>query len=214
MLNWITTARPEPLQIPFSIWYILFAGLILLASAYGAKLVAEHCAQRWNNNPAKANLICIGIMCAVTTASLIIFGISMTTLQASIYCGTCLFASYSDFKERKLDDCASCIVFVTALIGCTMTNIPAMVISGLVIGGVTLITATISGGKGIGGADIKFAAASATMLGLHRSCIGLIVGLLLAVIINGIRDKRRGTKDGFPLIPYMAIGFVGAFFIP
>ena len=39
--------------------------------------------------------------------------------------------------------------------------------------------------------------------------IGLLAGLLVAVIINLIKKN----KGGFPLIPYLAIGYMMAYFI-
>jgi prepilin signal peptidase PulO-like enzyme (type II secretory pathway) len=63
----------------------------------------------------------------------------------------------------------------------------------------------------VNGADLKLAAACAFLLGFWNGIAGLIVGLLVAVIVNLIKLKNK--KDGFPLIPYLAIGFMMAYFI-
>lgn len=52
----------------------------------------------------------------------------------------------------------------------------------------------------------------AFMLGFSRSMIGLVVGLLLAVIVNALHGRKK-KQAGFPLIPYLAVGFTAAYFI-
>ena len=64
----------------------------------------------------------------------------------------------------------------------------------------------------IGGADIKLSAACAFMLGTVQGMTGLMIGLILAVIINSIKNRKK-KHEGFPLIPYLAVGFMTAYFM-
>lgn len=64
----------------------------------------------------------------------------------------------------------------------------------------------------IGGADIKLSAACAFMLGTVQGMTGLMIGLILAVIINSIKNRKK-KHEGFPLIPYLAVGFMAAYFM-
>ena len=63
----------------------------------------------------------------------------------------------------------------------------------------------------IGGADIKLSAACAFMLGTVQGMTGLMIGLILAVIVNSIKNRKK-KHEGFPLIPYLAVGFTAAYF--
>lgn len=203
------TAIPAQLTTTF----LLLAGVIFCAAVYSAYLVGGYCSKRWDGNDIKTKTVAMLIMGGVSLLSLILFGISMATFQAIILCNIYLFASYSDFKTRELDDSTHCLLIATSLIGCSLVDIPDMLFAGIAVGGVMLLVAVISGGKGVGGADIKLGAASAFLLGAQRGLVGVIVGLLIGVVYNAIQNKRKGTKEGFPLVPYLAIGFMAAFFI-
>lgn len=193
--------------------FLLIAGIVFCLALYSSNLVGKYCAKRWDGNDLKAKTICMLIMTCVALLAIILFGISMKTFQAIILCNIYLFSSYSDFKTRELDDSAHCLLLATSLTGCGLLDLPGMLFAGLAVGGVMVLVAVISGGRGVGGADIKLGAASAFLLGAQRGLIGVIVGLLIGVIYNAIQNKRRGTKEGFPLVPYLAIGFMTAFFI-
>ena len=72
-----------------------------------------------------------------------------------------------------------------------------------------LLTMIISKSN-IGGADIKIAAACSFLLGLSRGIIGLFAGTILAVLFNIFKKDK---KKGFPMIPYLAVGYMAAFFL-
>ena len=57
----------------------------------------------------------------------------------------------------------------------------------------------------IGGADIKIVAAMSFALGMVKGTAGMFIGVLFAVIINAIKKNR---KEGFPMIPYLAAGYI------
>ena len=193
--------------------YLLFCGAIIVASFFVANTIGSYCSNRWGGNEVKAKFICQAIAICTAIAFLLRYGVSMLTLQAVIYCGVCLFSSYSDFKTRTLDDCAHCVILGIAFMGRTIYDIPAMLIAALIIGGITLFVGVISKGGGIGGADIKYAATSAMMVGLQSGLMGTMVGLLIAVIVTAIKNKKSGKKEGFPLVPYLAIGYMAAMFL-
>ena len=62
----------------------------------------------------------------------------------------------------------------------------------------------------VGGADIKMATAASFALGMTRGTAGLVAGMLLAILFNISKEAR---KKGFPMIPYLAAGYIAAFFI-
>ena len=100
------------------------------------------------------------------------------------------------------------MIVIAAFIGTDLSSIPNMFFSALFAGGIMLITMLITKSN-IGGADIKMAAACCFLLGLSRGIIGLLAGMILAVVFNIFKKDK---KKGFPMIPYLAVGFMTAYF--
>ena len=65
--------------------------------------------------------------------------------------------------------------------------------------------------RAVGGADIKISTACGFLLGVTRGAAGLTLGLVFSVICSLITRKRKDEK--LPLIPYLAAGFIPAYFI-
>ena len=135
----------------------------------------------------------------------------MKSIAGSIYCLLLLTASYSDSKIRECDDCLSVMILLTGLIGMEPNRILFRIGTMLFVAAILLIPALFTK-EGIGGADIKISAASAFLLGLQKGLLGLTVGLLFGVTVNLIKN-RKNKNEGFPLIPYLAVPMMAAYFI-
>ena len=154
---------------------------------------------------------CISII--LVSSLLIAFGWSIELLKGIILLQILLYASVSDIQTHEVEDFISVLIFITGFIGATLSDIPMMLFSGLVIGGVLLICAMVSGNR-LGGADVKLSAACAFLLGFSKSIAGLVIGLFLAIICNIYFSHKNKTKGkAFPLVPYLSIGFMTAFFV-
>ncbi len=105
------------------------------------------------------------------------------------------------------------MIALTAFIGREPSDIPAMLLSGILIMLPMLMPVIICKGKVIGGADVKLAVACAFLLGIGRGFAGLMTGLTIGVFVNLIVQMRKNKAEGFPLIPYLAAGFMAAYFI-
>ena len=46
---------------------------------------------------------------------------------------------------------------------------------------------------------------------IQNGTTGLIIGLLLAVVLNLFKDKRARLQS-FPMVPYLSAGFLAAYF--
>ena len=94
-----------------------------------------------------------------------------------------------------------------------ITDIPLMLLSAVLLTLPMFLIVIVCKGKTIGGADVKLSAACAFLLGITKSLFGLITGLTLGIIVNLIIQIRKDKAEGFPLIPYLAAGFMAAYFI-
>ena len=153
---------------------------------------------------------CISII--LVSSLLIAFGWSTELIKGIIFMQILLYASISDIQTHEVKDFVSVLIFVTGFIGVISSEIPKMILSGLIIGGMLLICAAISRNR-LGGADVKLSAACSVLLGFSRSIAGLIIGLFLAIICNIYFNHKSKTKGkAFPLVPYLSIGFMLMYF--
>ena len=154
----------------------------------------------------------------VPTVSIILlmlrFGESMRTAKGLILVLLFLYASYSDIRTRKCGDLLHVFIILTAFIGIEISDLPQLLIAGAYIL-VFMLGTSVLFKERIGGADIKFSAACAFLLGAENGLLGLIVGLTAAVCINVVLRfiKHKDHHAGFPMIPYIAAGFFAAYFI-
>ena len=165
------------------------------------------------NKESKKNPIyhCISIF--LVSSLLIAFGLSVELFKGIIFLQILLYASVSDIQTHEVKDFVSVLLFITGFIGSDLSDVPKMLFSGLAIGGVLLICAIVSGNR-LGGADVKLSAACAFLLGFSKGTAGLVIGLFLAIICNiYLSRKSKANGKAFPLVPYLSIGFMAAFFV-
>ena len=191
---------------------ILVNGIVLLAlTVLTAVFISLYASNVYTGNKKKAVLF-FTVIAALTALSLFcFFGCAATTVKGIIFCLLLAFSSYEDIKTRECENYVHLMIVIAAFIGTDMSALPSMLLSALIIGGIMLITAAVTKSS-IGGADIKLSAACAFMLGTVQGMTGLMIGLILAVIINSIKNRKKKHK-GFPLIPYLAVGFMTAYFM-
>lgn len=194
--------------------WLLAANLILLTviTVLVAFLAGRYAAKEWNGNKRKTVLCFVGISVAVAVLLCCFFGLSASTVRGIIFCLILLISSYSDIKTRECADYLHVMILLAAFICREFSELPGMLLSALFVGTVMLLALLLGKGRYIGGADIKLSVACAFMLGLTQSVIGLLAGMITAVIINSVKN-RKDKKAGFPLIPYLAAGLMAAYFI-
>ena len=199
---------PEITESPL----ILVNGIVLLAlTVLTAVFIILYASNVYKGNKKKAVLF-FTVIAALTALSLFcFFGCAATTVKGIIFCLLLAFSSYEDIKTRECENYVHLMIVIAAFIGTDMSALPGMLLSALITGGIMLMTAAVTKSS-IGGADIKLSAACAFMLGTVQGMTGLMIGLILAVIINSIKNRKK-KHEGFPLIPYLAVGFTAAYFM-
>ena len=161
----------------------------------------------------KLNVIAITVMAALSFVLYLIFGVSVGLLKGILLTDAFLFASVSDFRIRKVPDWVSIVVAALGLISVPGGKLLWNAVAGAAAFGFFFLAAVISKNK-IGGADVKFIAASMFVCGFPEGLAGLILGLLLSVVGTLIRNKKTKSKDKtMPMIPYFSVGFLTAFMI-
>lgn len=191
---------------------LLVNGAVLLIMAMlSAVFISLYASCAYKGNRKKAVLF-FTVIAALTALSLFcFFGCAATTVKGIIFCLLLVFSSYEDIKTRECENYVHLMIVIAAFIGTDMSALPGMLLSALLAGGIMLITTAVTKSK-LGGADIKLSAACAFLLGAVHGLIGLVIGLTLAVIINSVKNRKK-KQTGFPLIPYLAVGFTAAYFM-
>lgn len=140
---------------------------------------------------------------------------AMTVIKFLVFTALLVYASVSDIKKREVSDSVPVMIAITALIGITPGHLPGMFIAAAVVTLPQLIVAMIKPNS-YGGADIKIMASSAFLLGLGRGVAAMIIGLSAGLLITTITrfiQKKKITKESFPVVPYLAAGSLIAFLI-
>jgi len=149
----------------------------------------------------------------ISGALYLMFGISMESIKGLILFFCLLYAANSDINTRKVCDIIPILIFITAFIDVKISDIPLMILSAVIITLPQLIISMIKPGS-YGGADIKIMAACSFLLGIERGLVAIISGLTVGVITTLIIIKLKKIKDkSFPVVPYLALGSMFAYFI-
>ena len=188
---------------------IISAALMLVSTVLVALLVSRYAANRFGGSKKKTALFFTGVSFFVALALICFFGCAAIAVKGLILSLLLVLSSYEDIKTRECDDFLHLMIVIAAFIGTDLSSIPNMFFSALFAGGIMLITMLITKSN-IGGADIKMAAACCFLLGVSRGIIGLLAGMILAVVFNIFKKDK---KKGFPMIPYLAVGFMTAYFV-
>ena len=192
--------------------FVLISGFVLVITAVLIAVVLSLYASNVYKGNKKKAVLFFTVIAAFTALSLFcFFGCAATTVKGIIFCLLLAFSSYEDIKTRECENYVHLMIVIAAFIGTDMSALPGMLLSALIIGGIMLTTAAVTKSS-VGGADIKLSAAGAFMLGTVQGMTGLMIGLILAVIINSIKNRKK-KHEGFPLIPYLAVGFTAAYFM-
>ena len=135
----------------------------------------------------------------------------MMVIKGLIYSSILLWAANTDIHTHHASDSCSVMIAISALICTTARDLPSMLCGALFCFLPQILVNMILSERAVGGADIKISIACGFLLGVTRGTIGLIAGLVLSVICSLITRKRKDEK--LPLIPYLAAGFIPAYFI-
>lgn len=152
---------------------------------------------------------------AVTFAALAaVHGLSWRAGGYALLAVILIAAAGIDVRSRLIPNRLTIPAMGVALVWSLAVRVPrpASSLLGLAIaGGLFLLIAALSKG-GMGGGDVKLAAAVGAFLGLQHSLLGLflsfLLGALAGLLLMALGKKRR--RDHIPFAPFIAAGCVTA----
>ncbi len=126
--------------------------------------------------------------------------------QALVFCGGMVYAAIYDLQARKVQD-AVCLII--ALAGLASFS-PASLL-GALLAALPFLACSLLGR--MGGGDWRLAAAAGFVLGTHRALAGLCLMLPPLILYLLICRFRKKPVDKLPMVPFIAAGFIPAYFI-
>ena len=184
--------------------------ILIIIGVLTAACIGRYAAGRFEGSKKRIPVIFALLTLCVSALMLWRYGTGITALKGIILWLILLYCSYSDIKTRECDDSPHLMIAIAACIGTELCLLPSMLTAALAILGGLFILMTVSKAD-VNGADLKLALACTFMIGLGRGLIGLTVGLVIAIAVNLIKLKNK--KEGFPLIPYLAVGYMAAYLV-
>jgi len=141
------------------------------------------------------------------------FGLSPDTILGCLFASVLLVASVIDARTREIPPGTT--IFIAALGLLRFFLRPAQwrsALLGLVaVAGVLLLVLLLSGGRAVGGGDIKLEAGTGLFLGLWPNVLGFFLGCVLGSVIHVCRMKFAHAGRDLALGPYLAAGAMIAF---
>ena len=127
-------------------------------------------------------------------------------LKGLLLCLPLGYGAYADIRTREIPDTVPVLILLAGLIGFS----PLFSVMGLLVTGLPFLIAALCSGNGIGGGDIKLAAACGFVLGAWGGILQIILGLALAIIYAVVRAAVSGMKierkARIPLAPFLGVG--------
>lgn len=130
-------------------------------------------------------------------------------MQTVLFFSLLSAVSLEDIRHREisnwLNGCIAALILLDFQAGNLWGLLPAAVLFIAAMGG------------GIGGGDVKLAAACGLVLGLSRALWGMVLGLSALILFHLCASMvfhfrgRKGEK-AYPLAPFLALGYVAVYY--
>ncbi len=141
----------------------------------------------------------------------VICAVNGLTVQSGVYClmaSALLVLSLIDWRTYEIP--LSINLFLAALGVIATVLEPEQLVSHLIgavcVSGVLELISLVSGGRAIGGGDIKLMAACGLLLGWQRIVLAFFLGCILGSVIHTVRMKVSHAGHVLAMGPYLAAG--------
>ncbi|VBB06877.1 peptidase a24a prepilin type iv bacterial [Lucifera butyrica] len=166
---------------------------------------------RYCGTPFSSRYIVVELLTAcLYIGCLLIFGLSAGLIRSLIFVSFLIVITFIDYDHQLiLDKVLIWFAGAGVLINWITGSLPLgnMVLAALLGGGLLLLVAVVSRG-GMGGGDVKFAAALGLWLGWQLTLLALLLSFFLGGLGGAILMllKIKGRKDFIPFGPFIALG--------
>ena len=145
---------------------------------------------------------------------LLLVGLHPRSLCGAAFSAVLIWLSYLDIRDGMLYDCITIPFAVFGLVPALAEMIPLWeALIGGTLCGVLFYCLYIVAHGGLGGGDIKLAAALGVWLGWEAAVIAVWIAFMLGGIAAAflLITGRKGRRDGIPFGPFLAVGGYIAF---
>lgn len=143
------------------------------------------------------------------------FGVSLKTLAAMAFISGLIVVSFIDINTKLIPNGLVIYIFIIGVLSFFTDSIPwyEKLIGVAACGAPLLVILLVSRG-GMGGGDVKFAAAAGLFLGWRLGLISLFFSFIIGAVfcLVYMRVTRCGRKTQIPFAPFLAAGMSVALF--
>ncbi len=135
-------------------------------------------------------------------------GLNVEGILYCLFASALLVLSVIDFRTYEIPFGIN--VFIALLGGVRLVtdreNWLLYVLGAVLVSGIFYIVFLVTGGRGMGGGDIKLMAAAGLLLGAPKVFLAMLIGCTVAVVVHPIRMKLSGEDHRLAFGPYLAMG--------
>lgn len=135
-------------------------------------------------------------------------GLNVEGILYCLFASALLVLSVIDFRTYEIPFGIN--VFIALLGGVRLVtdreNWLLYVLGAVLVSGIFYIVYLVTGGRGMGGGDIKLMAAAGLLLGAPKVFLAMLIGCAVAVVVHPIRMKLSGEDHRLAFGPYLAMG--------
>ena len=143
----------------------------------------------------------------------VVFAVNGFSLESILYClfvSALLVLSVIDWRTYEIPIGINIFILVLGILHTALDykNWLMYVIGFFSISIVLLILFYVSGGRAIGGGDVKLMAAAGVVIGWKLIILAFFIGCIVGSVIHLIRMKVSGAQKVLAMGPYLAIGIM------
>lgn len=133
------------------------------------------------------------------------------TLEGILYCllaSALLVLSVIDFRTYEIPFGINVFIALLGVVRLVtdLHNWWLYLLGAVLVSGIFYITYLATGGRGMGGGDIKLMAAAGLLLGAPKVFLAMLLGCALGVVIHSVRMKVSKADHRLAFGPYLAMG--------
>ena len=143
----------------------------------------------------------------------LILAVNGIHIDSALYCfmtSALLALSVIDFRTQEIPFGMNVFILALGLIHLAfhLDDWVSYAIGLLAVSTLLWLIVVFSGGRAMGGGDVKLMAAAGLMLGWQKILLALIIGCILGSVIHTIRMKESGQDHVLALGPYLSAGIL------